>query len=83
MLKTIQITDRIYYDPMSNMIILSVDRVTLTLTLKEFIELNKDIKIAMGAITNFISITSGFDKMLNSFNVSDNYINSGSGQQEI
>ena len=78
MSKTIQITEKVYFDPESNMIVLSVDRITLTLTLSEFCDLFGEMSSASKAISNFITLSSGFNKIVNSCDDGDNYISSGS-----
>ena len=78
MYKTIQITDNVYFDSVSNMVVISVDRITLTLTLPEFCDLYKDMGVASKAISTFITISSGFNNLLNSYDEDDSYINSGS-----
>jgi len=76
--KTLQITDKVYFDPISNMVILSVDRITLTITLSEYCELFSEMSVASKAISNFITLSTGLNKLVNSYEESDSYISSGS-----
>ena len=80
MLKTIQLTERIYFDPNANMVILSIDRITLTLTLSEFFDLHKDMKLSAAAVTNFVTIATGLDKIMNYSLSHNSYINSSSNK---
>ena len=80
MLPTIQLTENIYFDAVTNTVFLSVGRITMTLTLEEYCDLYQNMTISTKAISNLMSVTSGINKILNSSNESDNYINSGSSQ---
>ena len=65
---------------MTNMVYLTIGRITITLTLKEYCDLYENMKSSTKTISNLISVSAGINKILNSSKVSDNYINSGSSK---
>ncbi len=80
MLPTLQLTESVYFDATTNTVFLAVGRTTITLTLEEYCDLYQNMSISTKAIANLLSVSSGINKILNSSNESDNYINSGSSQ---
>lgn len=79
MLQTLQLTDNVYFDPMTNTIFLSIDRMTINLTLEEYCNLYQNMTVSTKAISGLLSVSSGLNKILNSSIEGDNYI-SGSSQ---
>lgn len=80
MLETLKITDNVYFDPATNAVFLTIERITLTLTLAEYCSLYENMTVASKSIANLITVADGLNKILNSSRVSDNYINSGSSK---
>ena len=74
--KTIQLSDYVYFETGSNMIVLAMDRVTVTLTLSEYLDLYTSMKDSTSAITQFVAITAGINRMSEPINNDD--IKSGS-----
>ncbi len=77
---TLQLTENVYFDAMTNTVFLAVGRTTMTLTLEEYCDLYQNMSISTKAIANLLSVSEGINKILNSSSESDNYINSGSSQ---
>ena len=75
-----QLTDNVYFDPVTNTVFLAIGRSTITLTLSEYCDLYQNMMISTKAMSNLISVSAGINKILNSSKVSDNYINSGSSK---
>ena len=78
MLPTVRVSDHVFYDPATYTIFLTIDNVTMSLTLTQYCELHQSMLDSSKVISNLISVSAGVNKILNSSKVSDNYINSGS-----
>ena len=61
--KTIKINDNIFLDVATNMIILVLDRVTLTLTLQEYINFSSSIMGSMSYLQHYVSIKSSISEL--------------------
>ena len=61
--KTIKINDSVYLDAATNMVIIVVDRVTMTLTLQEYIALSSDIIKSANYIQQYVSIKSSISEL--------------------
>ena len=57
-IKTIKINDSVFLDVATNMVVIVVDRVTLTLTLQEYITLSSNIINSANYIQHYVSIKS-------------------------
>ena len=61
--KTVKINDSVYLDATTNMVIIVIDRVTMTLTLQEYITLSTNIIKSTSYIQHFISIKSSISEL--------------------
>ena len=73
-LKTIQINDTVYFDVYTNTIVLLIDRITVTVSIEEFLKLSNDIKNGILSFKNYLSIVNELNKVPNTIIDSNNYI---------
>ena len=55
---TLMLNDSVYLDTATNMVVLVVDRVTLTLSLQEYVKIASHIASSMTFIQSFVAIKS-------------------------
>ena len=60
--KTIKINDHIFLDVSTNMIVAVVDRVTLTMTLQEYISFAGSVMSSMNYIQQYVALRSSLSK---------------------
>ena len=80
MLPTVRVSEHVFYDPTSYTIFLTIDNVTMSLTLAQYCELHQSMQESSKVLSNLIAVSTAANKILNSPKVSDNYINSGSSK---
>tara|TARA_B100000900_G_scaffold399907_1_gene402978 strand:+ start:1559 stop:1834 length:276 start_codon:yes stop_codon:yes gene_type:complete len=61
--KTVKINESVYLDAATNMVIIVVDRVTMTLTLQEYITLSTDIIKSANYIQQYVAIKSSISEL--------------------
>ena len=61
--KTLKLNDSVFLDVATNMVIIVVDRITLTLTLQEYIALTSDIIKSANYIQHYVSIKSSISEL--------------------